>query len=297
MSTMNDESKIRARVFDVIRRVLDINPMKPNDDMRRGLLAPPSVSIFRGVDPALLYEGDDWWIFNPSECTPSIVWPIDVCLIQDKTEEFNFTMMRIRSVNAKDVRGYASRVSQFMLRKDVCADDRGTRITGSGLLSYLGGKWVDAQKRTLWAGNADNPIPLRDDGKSHGNLHLGSVAIGIALRQRYEWAINIGFENTPSVRIATDPTGMKELFRLRDVQPGRDRRDALMNWVSDHWRQNRRDPDIEIYVRKHMRGGTRFDWRGFSCEIIPSRFDMEQTDKFIAERAAMRVAGSDRRYV
>jgi hypothetical protein len=296
MSTMNDESKIRARVFDVIRRVLDVPSLKVNN-ARKDFLAPPPMSSFRGVDPALLYEGDDWWIFNVRECTPSIVWPIDVCLIRGSADLYDMYMMRLRSVTPKEVRGYASRISPFMLRKDVAVHDRGKLITASGLLSFFGGRWSDAQKRTLWEGTADNPIPARTGNVSDGYLDLGGVAIGVALRQRYEWAVNVGFSNTPSVRIATDPTGMKELFRLRDVQPGRDRRDALMNWVSDHWRQNRRDPDVEIYVRKHMRGGTQFDWRGFNCEIIPARFDMEQTDKFIAERDAMRVAGSDRRYV
>jgi len=300
MSTINDESKIRARVFDVIRRILDVPPLK-NKNARKDFLAPPPISSFRGVDPALLYEGDDWWVFNPRECTPSIIWPIDVCLIRGNADSnpdfFDMYMMRLRSVTPKEVRGYASRVSKYMLRKDVAVHDRGKLITASGILSFVGNSWPDAQKRILWEGSEDNPIPVRAHDVSDGYLDLGGVAIAIALRQRYEWAVNIGFENTPSVRIATDPTGMKELFRLRDIQPGRDRRDALMNWVSDHWRKNRYDPDVEIYVRKHMRGGTQFDWRGFSCEIVPARFDIEQMDKFIAERSAMRVAGSDRRYV
>lgn len=292
---LTDESRIRARAFDVIRRVLDIEPMKVGDDRRRGLLAPPPLFVFKGVDPVMLYGDPDWWVFNPSECTPSIVWPIDVCLMQGKNDEFGFTLMRLRSVKAKDVRGCASRVSPFMLRKDVCVDDRGKRVTASGLLSYLGGKWVDGQKRTLWAGSADNPIPIRDDGKSDGYLELGAAAIGVALRHRYEWAVNVGFSDTPSVRIVTDPTGMKELFRLRDVNPSRDRRDALMSWVSDHWRQNRRDPEVETYVRQHLRGSTKFDWRGFACEISPAAFDVETRDRLIVERNEMRTRGSDKR--
>ena len=55
---------------------------------------------------------------------------------------------------------------------------------------------------------------------------------------------------------------------MRDLPEGKDRREALLTWVGDHWRQNRHDPDIEIYVRKHL---------------------------LIAERAAMKAAGEDKR--
>lgn len=206
-------------------------------------------------------------------------------------------MQRYRSITAKDVRGYVNRVSPFMLREDFGAEDRGTFITATGILSYLGGKWCNAEARMLWRNTVHNPIPDRDNGVCRDSLQRGGIAIGIALRHRYEWAVNIGFSNTPTVRISTDPTGMKELFRLRDVSPGRDRRDALMNWVSDHWRKERFDPEVETYVRKHLRGGTKFDWRGFECEIVPAGFDIEQRNRLIDERKKMRTAGTDKRLV
>lgn len=297
MSTINDESKIRARVFDVIRRILDIPPDLSTRDLRRGYLAPPHVTAFQGIDPRMLYVGQQHWLFKPAECTPAIVWPIDVCLINPNSPTGGLQVYRYTSINPRDVRGIAHRVSPHMLRLDIGADDGGKFITARTIISHLGGRWVEANTRALHGGTTRSPIYKHEKNEPSGFANAGGLAIAIALNQRYEWAVNVGFSNTPSVRIATDPTGMKELFRLRDVLPGRDRRDALMNWVSDHWRQNRHDPDVEIYVRKHMRGSTQFDWRGFNCEIVPARFDMEQIDKFIAERAAMRVAGSDRRHV
>lgn len=297
VSTINDESKIRARVFDVIRRILDIPPDLSTRDLRRGYLAPPHVTAFQGIDPRMLYVGQQHWLFKPAECTPAIVWPIDVCLINPNSPTGGLQVYRYTSINPRDVRGIAHRVSPHMLRLDIGADDGGKFITARTIISHLGGRWVEANTRALHGGTTRSPIYKHEKNEPSGFANAGGLAIAIALNQRYEWAVNVGFSNTPSVRIATDPTGMKELFRLRDVLPGRDRRDALMNWVSDHWRQNRHDPDVEIYVRKHMRGSTQFDWRGFNCEIVPARFDMEQIDKFIAERAAMRVAGSDRRHV
>lgn len=297
MQTLTDESRIRARVFDVIRRIIDIPPMDGGTirDSRKDWLKPPHITQFKGIDPILLY-GRDEWFFNPLDCTPLVVWPIDVCTIQENARDFGLLVQRFRSVTPKEVRGYASRISPFMLRRDVGAEDRGKFLTASGLHAYLGGRWPSAQKRTLWEGSEDNPIPTKEAHSTNNDtLDAGGLAIAIALRHRYEWAVNIGFEKSPSVRIVTDPTGMKELFRLRDVTDGRDRRDALMTWVSDHWRKQRDDSDVETYVRRHLRGSRKFEWRGMECEIIPSQFDVEQRDSFIAERNAMRREGSDKR--
>lgn len=294
MEMLHDESKIRARVFDVIRRIIDIPPLKGSTtrEARKDWLRPPHITQFKGIDPILLYGSKDDWFFHPDDCTPLIVWPIDVCTIQTKGTEFGLLVQRVQSVTPKQVRGYASRISPFMLRRDIGAEDRGKFITASGLLSYLGGKWPDAQGRVMYEGKAE--IPVRE-GVVADNLEVGNLAIALALRQRYEWAVNIGFEKSPSVRIVTDPTGMKELFRLRDVADGRNRKDALMTWVSDHWRKNRHDSDVEVYVRKHLRGERKFEWRGMECEIVPSQFDLEHRDRLIAEREALRRAGADKR--
>lgn len=299
--TNRDESKIRARVFDVIRRIIDIPPLTGSvvKKTRKDWLSPPDISQFKGIDPILLY-GTNEWFFDPADCTPLVVWPIDVCTIhqQNALDEDNFGLIvqRVRSVTPRDVRGYASRISPFMLRHDFGAEDRGKFITGSGLLAYLGGRWPSAQKRTLWDTIGKTDIPTKE-GASVADRHLdnGGIAIAIALRHRYEWAVNVGFENSPSVRINTDPTGLKELFRLRDVADGRDRRDALMTWVSDHWRKERGDADVETYVRKHLRGSRKFEWRGMECEIVPAQFDIEQRDRLIADRAEMRLAKTDKR--
>lgn len=278
-----EESKIRARVFDVIRRIIDIPPLsgQPIRNARKDWLRPPPIHEFKGIDPFMLYQREGDWMFRPEDCSPAVVWPIDVCVIKQGTENdwSKLMVFRYRTVRPKDVRGYANRISPFMLRRDVGVEDRGTFITASGLLSYIGGKWPDAV-------TANGYDKYQD---------VGGFAIGLALRHRYEWAVNIGFPNSPSVRFSTDPTGLKELFRLRGVADGRDRRDALMTWVSDHWRQDRTDRDIETYVRKHLRGTTRFEWRGMECEIKPSAYDIEQRDRYVAERAAMRKTGTDKR--
>ena len=298
MKILQDESKIRARVFDVIRRIIDIPPVSGSivRTARKDWLAPPQITSFKGIDPIMLYGSEDDWFFNPIDCNPIVEWPIDVCTVQpDGGNGFGLAVQRYQSVTPKQVRGYAHRISPFMLRRDIAFEDKGKMLTASGILAYLGGKWSDADKRTIYEGPVGSDIPTKGCVADSRYLDAGGVAIAIALRQRYEWAVNIGFEKSPSVRILTDPTGMKELFRLREVADGRDRRDALMTWVSDHWRQDRKDSDMETYVRKHLRGSTKFEWRGMECEISPARFDVEQRDQLIAQRAAMRSSGEDKR--
>ncbi len=59
-----------------------------------------------------------------------------------------------------------------------------------------------------------------------------------------------------------------------------------MNWVVQHWRTDRNDPDDEIYVRKHLRGATSFDWFGFGCEI-KAPLAVRENEELRAERALM----------
>jgi hypothetical protein len=294
-----DDSKVRARVFDVIRRFLDVDdaPKSTNKDVRRDWLAPPPKASFKGIDPIFLYGTDEDWFFNPHDCTPDVLWPVDVSLIVEDSYSDNgigLSIQRLRAVTAKDVRGYARRVSKFMLRRDTYAEIDGRMFGGSGLMSYLGAEWIDAENKTFWL---RGDIPTKSFGKAGLAVErqAGNLAVALALRQRYEWAVNIGFENTPTVRIVTDPTGLKELFKDREPIPSKDRKDALMTWVTDHWRQLRYDPETEGYVRKFIRGTTKFSWRGFQCEIKPAAYDMERIEKLKQERAEMRAQGIDRR--
>jgi len=163
-----------------------------------------------------------------------------------------------------------------MLRADMAQVYDGTLTSAAAIWIWLGSKWGDANKNE----------GLRDTDRDYPLL-----ATAIALRQRYEWAVALGFDGSPTIRFATDPTGVKELWKVRDLPEGRDRRPALHTWITDHWRRDRYDPDMEVYVRRHLRGATEFTWRDMVGEILPSQFDMERRDKLVQEREAMRIAG------
>jgi len=110
------------------------------------------------------------------------------------------------------------------------------------------------------------------------------------------WLVKTRFESIcPSLTLLTDPTGVKEFWKLRDIPEGKRRRSALMHWVEMHWRQSRNDPDVEVFVRKHLRGQASLTQGRFQAEIVPSKQDYSANVSLRTEREAMRKAKTDRR--
>ena len=194
------------------------------------------------------------------------LWPIDVswCLWQDSwgSGEPEMSFHRLRSVTAKEVRGHVSLISSHMLKLYRAVTlNNGVRYTGTDVLSLVGDQWINARKRMKTA---------------PGEQLAAIMAQWVALQQYYEWSVLIGYEGTPRVRLFTDPIGLREIFKLRDIPPGRERRAALRNWVMQHWRRKRIDEDATIWVRRHLRGAVDFTWEGLRCAIQPAIYDLEQ---------------------
>lgn len=97
------------------------------------------------------------------------------------------------------------------------------------------------------------------------------------LHEEVEWSVLLGEPGLPRARFLTDPVGVREAFRLRDVPPGKARRAALRHWVSEHWRKKGRDSEADrAWVREHLRGAEDFTWNGLRCRIEPSREDLRR---------------------
>jgi hypothetical protein len=58
--------------------------------------------------------------------------------------------------------------------------------------------------------------------------------------RRELWSVEFRLPNAPGLWITSDAIGARELLRMRDVPKDKTRREALKNWVCEHWRQNRR---------------------------------------------------------
>lgn len=125
--------------------------------------------------------------------------------------------------------------------------------------------------------------PQRGEEKHEFN-DLVRVAHGMQFTRYYDWRVEMGMVDGVTVSIPTTPEGCRETYRLRDVAPGKSRRDALRNWVTRHMRRTRRRPANDnadererlTWVRQHLRGATRFSWNGLVCNIHPSAYDLKR---------------------
>jgi len=125
---------------------------------------------------------------------------------------------------------------------------------------------------------------------------LAPFLCGVAQSIKTYWQVKARFDSVcPSLTLLTDPTGVKEFWKLRDVPEGRQRRSALMHWVDSHWRQQRNDPDVESFVRKHIRGESKIRQGQFEAEIIPSQSDLLANQSYRDERVFMKKMRNDRR--
>jgi hypothetical protein len=125
---------------------------------------------------------------------------------------------------------------------------------------------------------------------------LAPFMCGLAQSLPTYWRVATRFDSVcPSLTLLTDPTGVKEFWKLRDIPEGKRRRAALLHWVESHWRQNRKDPDVEGYVRKHLRGQQELTQGQFSAKITPSETDSIEEESLRRTREELRAKKLDRR--
>lgn len=94
---------------------------------------------------------------------------------------------------------------------------------------------------------------------------------------RYNWKCRMWVSGR-SLSFHTDQIGCREALRLRDVEPGKKRRTALLHWVSAHHRKAR-DGAERVDIREHLRGRETASVDGFKVAIYPSAFDAERSKR------------------
>lgn len=244
----------------------------------------PTLVKLRHLDVSHILEGDDYFFLTDG--TPEVVWPVKVGLAV-KQESGQWVFQVVRSVTAKQLRGRVNIVAPRMLALDIVQMRPDGRCVGvNEYAAWVNKRWVDAAKGAFKRHHdtAGNMPHYKGEAESF-HIKCGMM-IGHALRHRYEWSVSVGEPGGPSFRFATDATGIRQMLNERD-KGATGRRDALRGWVVDHWRQSRHDPEMEVYVRKHLRGGETFTWRGYECDWRPSDFDKERNEAFRAERELM----------
>jgi hypothetical protein len=134
-----------------------------------------------------------------------------------------------------------------------------------------------------------------DSGVGKTQHHLFMSTLGFETLLPAYWLAKISCAGSPAVTFLTDPTGIQDLFKFRDKLPSQVRRPQLLHWVGEHYRQHRDAPNVEVLVRKHLRGQRTFTHGELSVRIEESMRDeitvldaIEEREQLKRQRAAWR---------
>jgi hypothetical protein len=246
-------------------------------------ISDPDRLIFSDVRPNDL-EGEHWDIsfLNWNEEDP------------EENERPHYNIHRFRRANLKELRGrplYSSIVSEHAVAL-LFPDAK--YMTARTYAFYVNGNWLKPDRTFLEYRDSDGlqNLETRNTGLIWERESDPRVALGLQFNSFYEWNVDIRRENSLELSFVTDPIGAQEIFRLRDIPEGKARRAALRNWVMQHWRKTR---DVDVKVRRHLRGAEQFNWNGLYCTIRPSPDDLRLNEKYRLEREAERRTGQGRR--
>lgn len=222
-------------------------------------------------------QDSDWAIFT--DVKPSdINNKYDISIIgnhfSEKEDDTSlYWTSRFRSLPLRSCQGKVTRMFPSMAEFTMSIINKnGTYNSCLDILGFNGKKWVPVLDRGFDKyGFSHKSWSHRDEEINRNSV----AALGIAFSRQYMWRAVIGLENEASISFSIHPNASKSLFKLRDAPPNKDRRSAIRNWVSEHWRINHKDPDPDqsIEVKRHLRGQTKFKWNGWIVEIIPAPFD------------------------
>lgn len=258
-----------------------------------GKLARLKPRWFDGAEPMLegamelthgSYEND--YIFFADALPRDLPGPLDVAFVgRNEDDPDGFGVSRYRQPSLQETRGRLRRQMPFVVDVGMAViDGDGTGITARSFLGSGDGR----NFTNITSGQRDSGFKDEDMSRRI------QLAMAVAFTRQFFWSVKIGYAGGPMLRLPTDPVGAREVFRLRDIPEGRQRRTAIRHWVSEHWRKRRHDPAEEVKVREHLRAATTFTWSGLRCEIRPSDDDLARDRRAREQRAADRVAGDDR---
>lgn len=237
------------------------------------------ISHFNAAEPFLEEFIDDKYFtsqndrgYFPDVQVSDLDVPMDVCIIRTAMEDISdgndkgvYQVSRLRYIHPKEIRGkvkmyhpLAHEITYGFFHMS------GKVVTAKDYIAPIGKTW----KRLAPTWDAGREL-MKSDPQIHS---FATMACGIEFTNRYQWFLEIGYKNTKSIKVPCSVDALQEIFRLRDIVDGKNRRDALRNWVCEHMR---RTETKETKVRAHLRGSMEFTAGEWSFKIIPSRYDRQ----------------------
>lgn len=277
MSRASLADRIYNEVDEILTQI-SCATMKPVNNLKEYRL---SLAYFDGAEilkgsPSItgVMEDMDWGVFqdvHPNDLEGK--WDISILSGIDGYDDGGFSMSRFRSVPISKVRGIGRLRSSIIGEFSAAIVDTSSN-TYDPWREYVQATGRDGEGNVAWDWIDSNPHKTRLSPKDLSEKL--NVELGIQFTRNCLWRVCLGYEGRPSISFTTDPTGAREIFRLRDVPEGHMRRAALRNWVQEHWRKRRTCIADDVWVREHLRGAQTFKWHGMECKIIPSVDDLRR---------------------
>jgi hypothetical protein len=274
------------------------------------------INYFDGADPVLdekrhaaLFGRDDTMF--KTDLKPTQFPRFDVSVISLSTNDINpeieegVSLTRCRRASLRFLRGRGASATGFAVELSLAVVTKEFEYIGwHEYFTWTGGNnWAPVERNLMeghgrrvdWVTMKRRPgtAQLIHDKEERAEWSLKiQLALADTEIRRQNWRVLLGFDGHPRIGFRTDPVGVREIFRLRDIPEGQKRRAALRHWVREHWRvpvsveENR---SALIHVREHLRGSTQFHWNGLSCSIIPSEIDRTRNLEEIVKPAILEV--------
>lgn len=102
------------------------------------------------------------------------------------------------------------------------------------------------------------------------------MAYQVALTYYYEWTIYVKEYDNIGLVIPINSCILKELYSTSLLKF--QNRKSMLHFVRDYYRRKVADDnhDYSIYVNRYLRGENKFDYNGFTAEIIPPKYDLNR---------------------
>lgn len=268
-----------------LEMLLDLMEEAPRTRSTNGRSTKLTLGAFDG---ALAFVGDVPDVIDDARPT-DLDEPVDMSMVVGPSDGCELMAWRIkRSAMPPALRGklkesYA-RVCEF-IAAIWRSGSRSTNMTRG----FFG--WVDGARRMVPGYDGEsNPVMgrwslLSVDGRAGDKIGMRSslessiqLLIDAQFTERYTWKVRMKSDpKGMAISFFTTPAGIRELFKMRDINPGMSRRAALRGWVTAHARRKAADDggDGLAWVKRHLRGRTEFKFAGMEGVIIPARADVE----------------------
>jgi len=188
-------------------------------------------------------------------CVGCTTRPLNLALVTRtearSADEFNCHILHLKAEQPKVARGLPCKGRFFFSERNIIDDPK--------IGFYSAKPWVhssfDGKRFQCWNTHGAR-IPERD--------HIIPAALAMQCFFEYAWSVRFIFESrAPSIVLHVDKEMLSEMLELRDIPPGKKKRDAVIHSVSRHTRSS------GVTIDPHYRGHTDHIFEGCKMEVTP----------------------------